>query len=441
MSLRVRLNLLLIVLFVFVLATGSVYAIQGARKVVREETQSAARLTSILVEANIAAAQESGASGLSEKLLRELARLEPMRHQRIVINVDGDLSANPLPPPMDADAPAWFVGLVKPPATYFRRVIANEEALGAAITIFADPSAEIAEAWRETRNFLLLLVLFTALANLAIYFILGRDLAPIEAILAGLERIEQGDYRLRLPAFSTTELSRISDRFNHMAAVLLKSREENKALTRRSLEIQEQERRYLARELHDELGQSLSAIKAVATSMEQAGAAGGAATVDAARVIKKTAEEMYGVARGLMRRLRPAALDQLGLAPTLQELVDDWNAAHGETFCHLDLQGDCAGLADEVNINVYRIIQEGLTNAAKHGGAKNVRALVKNEGDAGLLLQISDDGKGFDPDQAGKGLGLRGIRERVEVMGGEFKLETGPNQGVKIAITLPVQWN
>ena len=444
MSLRFRLNLLITLLFIAVLCAGSSYAIISARKTIMEEIQSVAHLTSNMLTASISTIQSSGDPDLYDQLLAELRKLETTRHLQILISLDLGLgSAQPLQPSLavDADAPGWFVNLVKPPIMEFKRVITSIGASGTEIIIRADPSAEIAETWLETRNFLLLLVLFTALANLLIYIILGRDLAPIEAILSGLERIEKGDYRLRLPKFTSMEFSRISERFNHLAAVLLQNREENRRLTRQSLEIQEEERRRLAQELHDELGQSLSAIKAIATSMEQSGAETAQTVVESAGIIKTIADDMYGVARGMIHQLRPAVLDELGLVPAVQQLVDEWNSAHADTFCHLDIKGDYSTPADVVKINIYRTIQESLTNVARHAGAKNVYislAYSQPNGDK-LVLEISDDGCGFDQNKTRKGMGLSGIQERVDSMGGEFHLATGLHEGVNITIILPVE--
>ena len=443
MSLRFRLTLLITLLFIAVLCAGSSYAIISARKTVTEEIQSAALLTSNMLTASISTIQSSDNQGLYDQLLSELSKLETTRHLQILISLDlGVGTAHPLLPslPLDAEAPDWFINLVEPPVMEFKRVFTSVGGSGTEVIIRADPSAEITEAWVETRNFLLLLLLFTALANLLIYIYLGRDLAPIESILSGLERIERGDYRLRLPEFNSVEFSRISERFNHLAGVLLQNREENRRLTRRSLEIQEEERRRLAQELHDELGQSLSAITAIATSMEQSGSKTGQNVVESTRIIKTIADDMYGVARGMIRQLRPAVLDELGLVPAIQQLVDEWNSAHADTFCHLEINADCSVPADVVKINIYRIIQESLTNAARHSSAKNVYISLDNSrhNNTELVLEISDDGQGFDPSRARKGMGLSGIRERVDSMGGEFRLAAEVNKGVNIAIILPV---
>ena len=443
MTLRFRLNLLITLLFVVVFFSAGIYVVNNARKAVREEIQSSAHFALQLVELVLAGAAADSHREFQRDIIGRFSQLESTRHLqiRVLTHGTGDTAVPPSPPPpIEANAPDWFVRLVEPTPMEFRRVIAGQSMPLTEILIIADPSDEISEVWRDTRSFLGFLFLFIILANVLVYLTLGRDLAPIESILRGLGRIEAGDYRLRLPRFRIAELSRISEKFNHMAEVLLKSREENRFLTQRSLEIQEQERRHLARELHDELGQSLSAIKAVAVSLpgngdNQESLARGVDT------IVGITEHTYEAARGMMRRLRPSVLDELGLVTALQELVDGWNTAHGDAFCRLDLSGDLADLGDELGINLYRIIQEALTNVVKHSGASEVAiALAREPGQQGssmLKVSIRDNGRGFNPLQVRSGLGLLGMRERVAAMNGEFFIASGRG-GVQIDIVLPL---
>lgn len=442
MSLRLRISLLSTLLFTIVLGAGSVYAIQSARRAVELETESVVELTADLLEASVVALEESKDPYLRNLLLYELTKVEASRHLQFVVNLSGPVLPSGPRLNSQVDAPDWFVNLVRPPGMDFDRVITSTGVQGTEIIIRADPAAEIVEAWYDARNFLLLLVVFSALSNLLIFFILGRDFAPVEAILSGLERIEKGDYKLRLPTFSTMEFSRISARFNHMAAILLSSREENRLLARHSLEIQEKERRRLAQELHDELGQSLSAIKAMATSMGQSGAGNEQEVVESAAIISNLSEDMYGTARAMIRQLRPAALDELGLALALEQLVDDWNYAHADTFCHLNIGGNWNRLTDVAKINIYRIVQESLTNVARHARAKEVYVTLNEvyREEPCLMLEIKDDGVGFDPGQVRKGLGLLGIEERIDSMNGILELDATMQKGVTLTIILPMQY-
>ena len=446
MSLRVRLNVLITLLFVLLLLGASSYVISNARRAVSDEIQSTAYLTLQLVELVLASSKNSGQLDLQQHLLDQLAKLKTTRHMQIVLSRSSMPKFN-MPPQIistvSSDAPDWFVQRVKPSPMEFRRIFPGPDASYTEIIIRADPSDEITEVWYETRNVLIFLLTFIVLANLLVYFTLGRDLAPIEEILAGLDRIEQGDYRLRLPHFRLPELSRISDKFNHMAEVLLQSREENRHLTQRTLAIQEKERRHLAQELHDELGQSLTAIKAVAASIEQNIPEDNKAVSDNVKTIIAFSDRMYDVARNMMQRLRPAILDELGLITALQEMIDSWNDRHGDVFCHFKVKGELDNLGEDININLYRIVQESLTNIIKHAKANKVQLTLTNKGnhstDESLLMTIRDDGMGFDITQTQTGLGLSGIRERVVALNGEFEIQTEMGKGVKIIITVPLK--
>jgi two-component system sensor histidine kinase UhpB len=443
MTLRFRLNLLITLLFVVVFLGAGVYVVNNARRAVREEIQSSAHFALQLVELVLAGAAGDSQREIRSDILGRFSLLESTRHLqiRVLMHGTGGVATPPSPPPpVEADAPDWFVRLVEPTPMEFRRVIAGQSPPLTEILIIADPSDEIGEVWRDTRSFLGFLLLFIILANVLVHLTLGRDLAPIEYILRGLGRIEEGDYRLRLPRFRIAELDRISEKFNHMAEVLLKSREENRYLTQRSLEIQEDERRHLARELHDELGQSLSAIKAVAMSLPADGS-DRESLVRGVDTIVGITERTYRVARGMMRRLRPSVLDELGLPTALQELIDDWNTAHGDAFCRLQLTGDLGDLGDELEINLYRIIQEALTNAAKHSGATEVNIAVAAEAGppAAVSISVRDNGAGFDPALVRSGLGLLGMRERTAAMRGEFAVESSPGTGVTVRIRIPFE--
>ena len=449
MSLRFRLNLFITLLFALILAGGSVYVINNARQSVINEMEASSRLTLHLI--NIALISTEGADQIDRerKVVEQIAKLETTRHLHIIL-IRGDgpyrpkhrISSSSFYPVVVA-APAWFVDLVKPPPIEFSHVL-DEPGVTTEILIRANPTDEISEVWHETKAILTLMVLFAVLANLIVFFTLGRGLAPIETILKGLEGIERGDYKLRLPQFGVYELRRISEKFNLMARVLEKSRQDNRYLTQRSLAIQESERRNLAHELHDELGQAITAIKAVAVSIEQQTSVRDSAHVrEGAGTIINVSNRMYDVARNMMRRLRPPALDELGLITALQDMIDDWNARHQDIFCYFSFEGEPAVLDEETNISLYRIVQESLTNIIKHAGASTVKINLainggKNSQASRVILSIEDDGAGFDPARIRPGLGLLGMRERAEVLNGTCSINTQPGQGVRINITMPL---
>jgi len=225
-----------------------------------------------------------------------------------------------------------------------------------------------------------------------------------------------------------------------MAAVLQTSRDENRLLTQKSLAIQEDERRILAQELHDEFGQSITAIKAVLASIEQMKLQDSDMLKSSARTIGTFSDRMYEVARRMMRQLRPAILDEFGLILALQDMIDDWNSRHEDVFCHFEFKGKFDELGEEVNISIYRVIQESLTNIVKHAHASDVTVyLDRVENDPsynfGVKLLIKDNGIGFD-ETTPRGLGLLGMRERVEALKGSFTIKSATNEGVEIIVSL-----
>ena len=146
--------------------------------------------------------------------------------------------------------------------------------------------------------------------------------------------------------------------------------------------------------------------------------------------------------RALITELRPAALDQLGLEPALMALLDRTRRGGLEVEAEVALafERDDARerLASELETGVYRIVQEALTNAGKHGAATSVVVGVV-EDNGHVRISVRDDGRGFDPSAATAGFGLAGMRERVELLGGELALTSAPGQGTTVAVTLPVQ--
>lgn len=218
---------------------------------------------------------------------------------------------------------------------------------------------------------------------------------------------------------------------------------QNRTLTQNLYSMQETERCHLARELHDELGQWLTAIHAEAQAIlcvsdrESAARASG-------QVISESAKEMHEVIHGMLRHLRPVLLDELGLADSLRELTNKWCLHNPEIIFELVIENELVGLSENINITVYRIIQEALTNICSHAMAKHVSVCLRREPGVApdaeeLSLRITDDGKGFDPSQALNGFGLLGIRERVIAVGGEFSSFSAPGHGVRIDVRLPLK--
>jgi two-component system, NarL family, sensor histidine kinase UhpB len=215
---------------------------------------------------------------------------------------------------------------------------------------------------------------------------------------------------------------------------------ENRELVHQHLSIQETERKHLARELHDELGQYLNAIKLDAVSIRETAAADTSAPdkaveLAAARTVNAV-DHVHGVVSDMIRRLRPVGLDELGLVAALENCLDHWRQRLPQTELTLSVSGELDDLGEIMNLTIYRLIQEALTNSSKHSGATRIDIGVSRGEE--VVLTVADDGCGMDTKQRSPGFGLGGMRERVAMMGGIFSVDTSPGCGFAMEARLPV---
>jgi signal transduction histidine kinase len=208
-------------------------------------------------------------------------------------------------------------------------------------------------------------------------------------------------------------------------------------LSARLVEAQEAERRSIARELHDEVGQSLTGVLVEMANLSTLIRAGDLDPVEVkAGEIKKLVESSIGVVRNMALLLRPAMLDDLGLVPALEWQAREVSKRSG-VWVQVDAEGVSENLPEEHKTSVYRIVQEALHNAVQHAAARRIVVTVIQEAQR-LRVTIEDDGKGFNPARA-KGMGLLGIEERVSHLGGTFAVESQPGGGATLRVTLPLE--
>jgi two-component system sensor histidine kinase UhpB len=213
---------------------------------------------------------------------------------------------------------------------------------------------------------------------------------------------------------------------------------ENRELARQNLRALEAERKHLARELHDELGQYLNAVKLDAVADPT-----GEAPENQRRRTQRmlgTLDHIHGVVSDMIRRLRPAGLDELGLSAAIESCVDQWQQRLPGTRFAFSASGDLDNLSEHVSLTVYRLVQESLTNLFKHAEASNVDVLLNRAPDTNeIVLSISDDGKGTQLQERRTGMGLSGMRERAEMLGGTLAIETAPGRGFAIEARIPAE--
>jgi signal transduction histidine kinase len=312
------------------------------------------------------------------------------------------------------------------------------------LRVAPNPLSETAEIEQRVERDLALLVLAILAMAAAIYSMVRRGLSPVGQIQAALARLESGDLEARLPHFKLKDLDEISERFNRCAAAMQEAASQRREMTRRLIDVEEEERKRLARELHDELGQSLTAVKVDAAYIARE-AAGSDPRIEAcARGIEQLTTEIMEMIRGMLARLRPHGLETVGLRDTLKELVDGWQARLAGRFsCTLALSGPINSLSPDLNITLYRLIQECLTNAVRHSRARSVSIQVQvDEADARRTPRVAVRVREFDvAPEAGQvctsGTGLLGMRERVAAHGGQLEIELSDSGGMSLTAWMP----
>jgi signal transduction histidine kinase len=346
--------------------------------------------------------------------------------------------------------PLWFVSAVQTflgnHAAVARPISARNVTAGTVAAI-PDPDAAISLAWQHiVDNIHVALLMALAIAFFASLAI-AHTLAPAQQIVAALQRMAHGQYRTSLPRFRSMELAMIGQAVGDLGERLAQATEERAVLTRRLLEIRNDERRALARDLHDEFGQNLTAILAFASTIEASSAqqqAESQANNDVAhdaRMISQSTLRIMACLRDTLNRLRHPPAEELGLEACLVSLVDSWRSQNAtQPMIQLDLHGDLAGVRGIVAATAYRVAQECLTNSLRHSAAREIVLRIERRtgAESALLIRVEDDGGGDAAKVAqSAGFGLTGIRERVAALGGSLSIAYA-RRGVSVAATIPL---
>jgi two-component system, NarL family, sensor histidine kinase UhpB len=347
-------------------------------------------------------------------------------------------AARPEAPPL---APSWF-GALFDPANKLRsvRVVLDGRRI-TTVVIAATPELMIADVWAQIKaQGLLALIINIAIIG-SVYGALGRILKPVSRLGAGLRELGQGHFRVRLDQPEVRELGALVSGFNALAESLEAARAQNSRLTRHLLTVQDDERRQIAMELHDEAGPCLFGVKASAASLERFAA--GLSASDGEKLRERVAsiigiaDRLQSMNRRLLRNLRPTALGRVSLGELLTDLMLRFEREHGDVRFSLELGTLSRTHGEATDLAVYRSIQEGLANALRHAGACGIAVSVDEE-DGELRVAVQDDGRGLPGSGMQMGLGLTGVRERVGALGGECRVENARPRGARLSIVIPV---
>jgi two-component system sensor histidine kinase UhpB len=443
--LRLKINLIVGALTLMFVVTLLAQQFGGMRQSVNEEVIAANRVAAQLLNRTAWGYAAQGTQGL-------LAFLESVGRVRsndiTLLDHDGrELYRSP-PSSYKAgrNAPAWFERMVSPsPSTQ------SIEFPTGKLVVRANASRAVLDAWDDFVGLMGASAALLVAVNALVFWLVGRAVRPFARIVEALSALEAGRFDVSLPRLSGTEASAIGAAFNRMVRVLQENiaNAQRAALAERQLSDSrdmahwldrhiEQERRVIARELHDELGQSVTAMRSMALSIAQRVQRMDPESERAARLIADESSHLYDAMHGLIPRLTPLVLDNLGLEDALRDLVERVRRSQADVRIELDLALGGPLLPPDASLVLYRAAQEGITNALRHGHAGRVCLRLRRL-DHSVMLEVIDDGRGLALDWSKRNghHGLRWLDERVQAAGGRFEIEPQPAGGVRLAVHVP----
>jgi two-component system, NarL family, sensor histidine kinase UhpB len=444
LSLRSRINVLMALVLTLGLAINVARLVLEGGPRVQAEDQSVTRLAREFIETIVGGLNE--APNPEARLDRIIQDLKRLRHVSITWQSDAGAPADIQEEEDDAGSvPAWFVTLIHPRTTSVSVPITIHDK-STALVITSIPNDEIAEIW----DGVLTQIAVGSAVALALFLItmvvVGRALAPLEALSQAMSGIESGSYSVRIKPGGAPELAAICTKMNHLAETLGEAIEEKRRLAESAVSLQDLEREEIARELHDEFGPYLFALRVHVGALMRLARAG---VPDADGVLKHGSaildqvNDLQQFTRRILERLRPVGLAELGLQEALGALLRLWNESNPDVAIETTISQSLGTTGETADLTIYRVVQEALTNVFRHARATAVNVSIEPaERPAGVLgnrdyarVRVRDNGRGLSPGQK-FGLGLTGMRERILALGGTLTVASGEG-GVTIEAMVP----
>lgn len=448
MSLRLQINLIIGLMLACFASLLIGLQLQDTRRSVADEMEGANMVATQLLSRLQAVSQQTSMNDMRD-FLSQLGRVRA--NEIVLLDLDGNQLYHSPPPVYKAgrDAPQWYSRIVSPSVKSREIRLAQGRLL-----VRADLSRAVLDGWDEFVPMLITLFTGVAVVILLVYWLLGRALRPIQQVVHGLQEVGRGDYDIRLPDMRGQEAQMMGYAFNSMAdslqegmAARERAREATQALAQ-SRELThviqariEEVRGQIARELHDELGQQVTAIKSVGMAIAHRAKGVDKQIEDSARMVMDCADAIYEEVHQLVTKLRPLALDRFGLQDALQDLLEEAQSRHPNVQITLSVDAPLDKLADNLATAVYRIMQESLTNALRHAQASHIEMQVRQNQDK-LHIEVKDDGNGPAKDWQSSGhFGVVGMGERAQGLGGHLVFEALLPQGARVWAELPLIHN
>jgi two-component system, NarL family, sensor histidine kinase UhpB len=437
MTLRHRLiALIALVLPLSLLAGGLLTYWHAVRKV---ETEMAAALTFGESSARDAIASLALSADPVQQLARVVASFTGERHLRVShIGADGSIISTSKVSSPSQPPPSWLAHILAGPQNSVFVELPDDLKRFGHLQIAADPINEVREVWDDVTLKLTIIAGFFGLVLGLVYWALGRALRPLENLSKALAEVGHGNFAAHVPESGPQELASIYREFNRMADQLQAAEKQNNRLNAQLSTVQEEERADIARDLHDEIGPFLFAVDVDAQTIPKYLERGAVQDASSrASAIRQSVAHMQSHIRSILSRLRPSVLLDLGLSHAVEQLVAFWRKRHPEIA--FDVIAEQTSFGTNIDQVAYRIVQEAVSNAVRHGKPSQIGIAIRPGNDGMLRISVSNDGKHLTGNGT-YGFGLAGMRERIAALGGTLNISNvADEQGVELIALLPLQ--
>jgi len=446
MSIQLRLNLAIGLLSALGLFCMIGFILIDAKPRMEVENASTMLLTETLIKSSLLPLKDS--SDPKAALAQLIDELKILRHASV------SLASRNVQPAADNDVDdieqTWlsrWKGVALEP---LRIPVEVRGKLLDTIIITPKPGDELSELLEAIVRIFEWGVIISAVTLLLTWLIINGSLSPIRALRGAMQRMEAGDFDFSVAEAGPPEIQSICRSLNGLATALKKARSENQRLSSHLISIQDQERRDIARELHDELGPYLFSIRTDGTLLARELDKPAPDLARARRLNRQIlghVDLLQQTNRRVLQRLTPPGLSELGLAGALRAMIEMWRRNNDTIDLELTIEGSIDGLDDTTELTVYRVVQEGLTNAFRHSGASRITARVTgaeigkelaadNRAKETVSVLIRDNGHGT-AETVKDGFGLKAMRDRVSTLSGSVQISHPSAGGTELRIELP----
>lgn len=419
MSLKLRLIFIVNFLLFVAIFIGFFSVVFTSKNAVRSEIESSVRLAQFSIQSGI---QKNPELYLFQDNFLGLKDLESIRHLTIQLLdknkniIDENISSKEF-----NRSPAWFQNILD---LYSKDLNPQDipllqygEKIGS-VLITPNPTYEYDEIWQQFKNGLLIAAIFFVFVNIAIYFLFEKIIAPIENLIRSFHNLEQGRYKKNNESFGISELDILRVKLNQLIGKLKKNDDKIHQLNQKLIGIQEQEKKEISRDLHDEIGQSLAAIQVQAAAIKTMQKSKN--SLNQADSIIQTTKDLMGQTRNLIKRLSLTIIDDLGLEDSLIDLYSSWikKSGYKNAHCRISLPNH-KQFSNLLKETIFRLTQEALTNINKHARPKKIDISIQ-ETKKSIHMEFINDGI-VSKNKKTNGIGLLGMAERVANLSGTMQ--------------------